>query len=81
MLRTRDTCTDPPEAVLVARVAEPFATGFNNLDALDLARAEAAEADVLAGCDDRPLAADARHSSRLRVRVVNPIALAHELFR
>ena len=52
--------------------------GFQPLDALHLAMAEAAEVDVFCTCDDKLLRTAARIRS-LRVRVTSPLDLAKEL--
>jgi hypothetical protein len=71
---------DLPDGQLAARTAELIGLGFKKLDALHLASAELAQADVFATCDDRLLAAARRHASVLRVRVMNPLDLAAEVF-
>lgn len=71
---------DLPDDMLVRRTAELIGLGFKNFDALHLASAELAQADVFATCDDRLLAAARRHASLLRVRVINPLDLAAEVF-
>lgn len=72
--------TDLPDDALTARTAEIVALGFKNFDAFHLASAELAEADVFGTCDDRLQAAARRHAAALRVRVVNPVELASEVF-
>jgi hypothetical protein len=56
-----------------------MALGFKNFDAFHLASAEAGHVDAFATCDDPLLAAAKRHSTSLRVRVVNPVDLVKEL--
>ena len=69
-----------PDQALVARTAELMALGFKNFDALHLASAEGAGADVVVTCDDRLLAAARRHAASLRVRVAAPLELVAEMF-
>jgi predicted nucleic acid-binding protein len=57
-----------------------MALGFKNFDAFHLACAELGGAEVLSTCDDRLLAAAHRHAALLKVRVVNPLELAVEIF-
>jgi predicted nucleic acid-binding protein len=73
--------TEISDASLAARIAELMALGFKNFDALHLASAEALGADVLCTCDDRFLVVAGRESSRLKVRVLNPIDLVREVLR
>jgi hypothetical protein len=47
--------------------------GFKPADALHVAAAEAASADVLLSCDDRFCRAGVRHRERLRIAVRNPL--------
>jgi hypothetical protein len=70
-----------PEPALAARTADLMKLGFRNLDALHVASAELAGADVFSSCDDRLLATAVRHASSLNVRVVGPIELAAEVLR
>ena len=62
---------EPPMSV---RALELEQRGFSGIDALHLACAEAAGADVLLTTDDRLLRLAARHEKVLRVRVANPLA-------
>ena len=52
--------------------------GFKAADALHVAAAEAAGADVLLSCDDRFCRLGRRHRSKLDVRVVNPLEWLQE---
>lgn len=70
-----------PVAALAARTAELMKLGFRNLDALHVASAELAGADVFSSCDDRLLAVAARNASQLRIRVLGPIELSTEVLR
>jgi predicted nucleic acid-binding protein len=54
--------------------------GFRNFDALHVASAEAAQADVFATTDDRLLMLGRRHAAELRVRIVDVVSLAREVF-
>ena len=56
-----------------ARTAELTGIGFKPFDALHLALAEAARAEVLLTCDRRFLRTARRNCEKLRCRVVNPI--------
>ncbi len=56
------------------RALELEALGFQALDALHIACAEAGEADVLLTTDDRLLQTARKHSNLLKVRVANPVA-------
>ena len=67
------------DALLTSRTAELAALGFKNFDAFHLASAEMAGTDVFSSCDDRLLAAARRHSTSLKVRVVDPVSLLREL--
>lgn len=68
------------DATLVARTAELMALGFKNFDAFHIASAEAATADVFVTCEDRLLATARRHAAILKVRVIDLLTLAGELF-
>ena len=70
---------DEPAADLEARTAELMAAGFRNFDALHLACAEAARADIFVTCDDRLLAAARRSESGIRVRVAEPTPVVREV--
>ena len=58
---------------LFARGAALELLGFKPADALHVAAAEAAAADVLLSCDDRFCRTARRHAKRLRVAVHNPL--------
>jgi predicted nucleic acid-binding protein len=60
------------------RAAKFVAMGIKPLDALHLASAEEAKADLFCTCDDRFLG-KAKAVTGLRTRVVSPIELAEEL--
>jgi len=62
------------------RVRELITLGFPSFDALHVASAEAAGADVFATTDDRLVALGSRHAAELRVRVVDVVSLAREVF-
>jgi predicted nucleic acid-binding protein len=47
--------------------------GFSGIDALHLACAESAAADVILTTDDRLLRLSTRHAALLRVTVANPL--------
>jgi predicted nucleic acid-binding protein len=57
------------------------ALGFRNFDALHLASAEAAAADVLGTCDDQFLTMDVRNCDRIKVRVLGVTELVTEVLR
>ncbi len=61
-----------------ARARELHRLGFNPLDALHLAFAEAGQADFLCTCDDRFLKR-ARRVKGLKTKVVSPIELIGEI--
>ena len=63
-------CNQP----LVTRGTELERLGFPGIDALHLACAESAHANVFFTTDDRLLRLATRHASLLRVRVANPLA-------
>ena len=52
---------------------------FKAFDAVQLASAELANADVFCTCDDRLLKNAVRQASQLMIRVVDPVQLAKEL--
>jgi predicted nucleic acid-binding protein len=66
---------------LEARTAELMTFGLKNFDALHVATAEEAQADVFASCDDRLIAAARRHRDRLHVSVKPILQLARELLK
>ncbi len=65
--------------VLGARTRELMSRGFRNFDALHVACAELASADVLVTTDDRLLALGSRHAGDLRVRIVDVVTLVREV--
>lgn len=71
---------DLPDALMEPRTVELMNLGFKNFDAFHVACAELGGAEVFCTCDDRLLAAAARHANDLKVRVLNPIRLAQEIF-
>ena len=62
------------------RTSQLVELGLRSFDALHVASSELASADVVVTCDDRFLAVGRRSSEQLRVRVIDPITLAQELF-
>jgi predicted nucleic acid-binding protein len=56
-----------------------IAEGFRGFDALHIACAEAAGADIFVTCDDRLVATARRLGSRIRVRVGELTAVAREV--
>jgi len=70
---------DLADDVLKARTTELMNLGFKNFDAFHLASAETAQVEAFATCDDRLQAAANRQTANLKVRVVNPVALAQEV--
>jgi predicted nucleic acid-binding protein len=63
----------------VKRAKELQKEGFQVFDALHIACAESAEADVFLSTDDRLLKQAKRVSKRLKVRVENPLAWIEEM--
>jgi PIN domain len=53
--------------------------GIKPADALHVAAAEHAEADVLLSCDDRLCKAAQRHHAKLRIEVQNPLTWLNEV--
>lgn len=66
---TRAIVTEQVES----RALELVGLGFKAYDALQIACAEAGNADILLTTDDRPIRKAAMHNSMLKVRVQNPI--------
>lgn len=66
-------------AAIVSRAADITSLGLKRFDALHVASAEAALADVLATCDDQFLAAAQKAGSQIRVRVLGILDLAAEV--
>jgi predicted nucleic acid-binding protein len=64
---------------MVPRALELEQRGFAGIDALHIASAESAGADVFLTTDDRLLRLAARHSDFLRVRVANPLAWVQDM--
>jgi predicted nucleic acid-binding protein len=58
---------------MFARAAALDTLGFKPADALHVAAAEVAHADVLLTCDDRLCRLGKRHRRKLRVAVANPV--------
>ena len=73
--------TETKAGDLARRTGELMNLGFRNFDAFHVACAELAAADVVATTDDRLLAFGRRHAGLLRVRVVDVVTLAQEVFR
>ena len=67
------------EQTLAVRTSELIQLGFRNFDALHVASAEDAHAEVFVTCDDRLLAVAARHQAALHVRVLDLLAFAREV--
>ena len=72
--------SEPKVDDLTRRVRELITLGFPGFDALHVASAEAARADVFATTDDRLVTLGSRHAAELRVRVVDVVSLAREVF-
>jgi hypothetical protein len=71
---------DPlPEAALVARTEDLIGLGFKNFDALHLASAEAASAEVLLTVDTRFRKRAERLAAQLHLRVTSPLVLVEEV--
>ena len=62
-----------------ARGAALELLGFKPADALHVAAAEEATADVLLSCDDRFCRTGKRHAKRLRVAIHNPLSWLDEV--
>ena len=78
-LESATTPPDPKTEDLVRRTSELMPFGFRNFDALHVACAELAEADVFVTTDDRLLRLANRHATLLRVRAVDVVTLAREV--
>jgi hypothetical protein len=63
------------------RVDELMKLGFKAFDAMHMACAEQAKADLLVSCDDRLLAAARRNASLLKVRVIGVLELVQEVMK
>lgn len=72
------TVIDLDENVL-ARAKELEGIGFKAYDALHIASAEQAEADVLLTTDDRLLRLAERHAKQVKVRLYNPLLWLNEV--
>jgi hypothetical protein len=70
---------DPATDEVLRRVRELMALGVRNFDALHIAFAELAGADVYATTDDRLLGLGDRHAASLAVRFVDVVSLAREV--
>ena len=66
-------------AATFARAEQLELLGFKPADALHVAGAEEASADVLLSCDDRFCRTAERHAKRLRVAVRNPLTWLDEV--
>ena len=66
-------------AALFARGSALELLGFKPADALHVAAAEEAGADVLLSCDDRFCRAAQRNAKRLRVSIQNPLRWLNEV--
>ena len=64
---------------MFARALELQSLGFKPADALHVAAAEEAAADVLLSCDDRFCRTGRRHAKALQVRIENPLAWLDEV--
>lgn len=70
-----------PQDGLQTRTEELMSNGFHGFDALHLACAEAAGADVFVTCDDRLLATARRCAPNMKIRVEDLTSVARELLR
>jgi len=66
-------------SAVVSRTSDLMKLGFKNFDALHVASAEAASADVLATCDDRLIAAARKAGPSIKVRILGVVELAAEV--
>jgi hypothetical protein len=75
----------PPAAAdlpaLQQRTMELMKLGLKNFDALHIASAEQARADVMGSCDDQLLGAARRNSDRINVRIADIVELAREILK
>ncbi len=62
-----------------SRIDELMKLGFKGFDAMHLACAEQAKADLFVSCDDRLLAVAKRHAPQLQVRVIGVLELSKEV--
>ena len=68
----------PLTSAIWSRAADCEAMGFKPADAVHVAAAEGAEADILLTCDDRMLKTARRNRQKLHVRVANPLSWLQE---
>lgn len=66
-------------AAMFERAADLQSLGFKPADALHVAAAEAAAADILLSCDDRFCRTARRQAKQLRVAVQNPLTWLNEV--
>src|SRR5262249_32278303 len=66
-------------SAIFARAQALQLLGFKAADAVHVAAAEEAAADVLLSCDDRFCRAGQRHARRLRVSIRNPLDWLNEV--
>jgi hypothetical protein len=78
-LESAITPPDPRPDDLVRRTSELMTLGFQNFDALHVACAEFAGANVFATTDDRLLSLANRHATLLRIRVLDVVTLVREV--
>ncbi len=78
-LESATTAPAPKADDLARRTHELMTLGLRNFDALHVACAELAGADVFATTDDRLLALGNRHANLLRVRVTDVVTLVREV--
>ncbi|MCF6334797.1 MAG: type II toxin-antitoxin system VapC family toxin [Spirochaetales bacterium] len=62
-----------------ARIAELESLGFDSMDAVHLMCAEKAKVDVLLTTDDKFRKRGGIHSSKLKVRIENPVTWVQEV--
>jgi predicted nucleic acid-binding protein len=78
---TEEPTWRPVATEIQNRVAELIQMGLKSFDALHVASAEQAGADVMATCDDRLVDACRRHAAQLNVRVASVLDLAAEVLK
>lgn len=76
-LKAADPIADA--AAIASRADELKTLGLKTFDALHVASAEAAAADLFVTCDDRLVAASRKAASLLRVRVLGVLEAAAEV--
>jgi predicted nucleic acid-binding protein len=64
---------------IVVRARDLQTSGFSEFDALHIACAEAAQVDIFLTTDDRLIRAARRASSKLAIRVLNPVSFWEEV--